>query len=76
MCVGLPARVDEIDGGMAVVDATGAKRKISVELLENLNPGDYVMIHAGIAIAKITAEEAEETQEIMKELVADAESER
>lgn len=76
MCVGLPARVDEIDGGMAVVDATGAKRKISVELLENLNPGDYVMIHAGIAIAKITAEEAQETQDIMKELVADAESER
>ena len=60
MCVGLPAKVVTIDDGMAVVDATGAKRKVSVELLEELNPGDYVMIHAGIAIAKIDdAAEAE-----------------
>lgn len=68
MCVGLPARVEEIDDGMAVIDATGAKRKVSVELISNLNPGDYVMIHAGIAIAKITAKEAQETQEVMEEL--------
>ena len=58
MCVGLPAKVVNIEDGMAVVDATGAKRKISVELLDELNPGDYVMIHAGIAIAKIDADEA------------------
>lgn len=71
MCVGLPAKVEEIDDGMAVVDATGARRKISIELIKNLNPGDYVMIHAGIAIAKITAEEAQETQEVMEELYAE-----
>ncbi len=59
MCVGLPAKVMNIEDGMAVVDATGARRKISVELLDELNPGDYVMIHAGIAIAKIDSEEAE-----------------
>lgn len=71
MCVGLPAKVEEIEDGMAVVDATGARRKISVELINNLNPGDYVMIHAGIAIAKITAEEAKETEEVMEELYAE-----
>lgn len=71
MCVGLPAKVENIEDGMAVVDATGAKRKISVELIQNLAPGDYVMIHAGIAIAKITKEEAEETNEVMEELYAD-----
>ena len=59
MCVGLSAKVMNIEDGMAVVDATGARRKISVELLDELNPGDYVMIHAGIAIAKIDSEEAE-----------------
>jgi hydrogenase expression/formation protein HypC len=68
MCVGIPAKVEKIDNGTAVVSATGARREISVELLEGLKPGDYVMIHAGIAIARITAEEARETEEIMEEL--------
>lgn len=68
MCVGLPARVESINDGIALVDATGAKREISVELIENVKPGDYVMIHAGVAIARITQEEAEETREIMEEL--------
>jgi hydrogenase expression/formation protein HypC len=72
MCVGLPAKVEEIEDGMAVVDATGAKRKVSVELIDDLNPGDYVMIHAGIAIAKITSEEAQETKDVMEELYAEA----
>ena len=54
MCVGLPAKVMTMKDGMAVVDASGAKREVSAELIENLEPGDYVMVHAGIAIAKIT----------------------
>jgi len=65
MCVGLPAKVVNIEDGMAVVDATGAKRKVSVELLDELNPGDYVMVHAGIAIAKIEGQSSEETTDIM-----------
>lgn len=69
MCVGLPAKVETIKNGFAVVDAMGAKREISVELINKLNPGDYVMIHAGIAIAKITSDEAKETDEIMSELM-------
>lgn len=56
MCVGLPAKILTMKDGMAVVDAHGAKREISAELLEDLEPGDYVMVHAGIAIAKITEE--------------------
>ena len=59
MCVGLPAKILTMKDGMAVVDAHGAKREISAELLEDLEPGDYVMVHAGIAIAKITEEEDE-----------------
>ena len=57
MCVGLPAKILTMKDGMAVVDAHGAKREISAELLEDMEPGAYVMVHAGIAIAKITEEE-------------------
>jgi hydrogenase expression/formation protein HypC len=68
MCVGLPARVVKIKDGMALVDASGAKREVSAELLDDLDPGDYVMVHAGIAIAKITDEDTSETDKIMEAL--------
>lgn len=68
MCVGLAAKVVGIKNGMAVVDASGAKREISAELLEDLEPGDYVMVHAGIAIAKITEDDTEETEGLMERL--------
>lgn len=68
MCVGLAAKVVGVKNGMAVVDASGAKRKVSAELIEELEPGDYVMVHAGIAIAKITDDDTSETDEIMEML--------
>jgi hydrogenase expression/formation protein HypC len=68
MCVGLPAKVVKIKEGMAVIDASGAKREVSAELIDELEPGDYVMIHAGIAIAKITNDDQSETDKIMEEL--------
>ena len=69
MCVGLSAKVVKISNGTAVVDAGGAKREVSSKLLENLDPGDYVMVHAGIAIAKITDEDESETDQLMEELL-------
>ena len=69
MCVGLSAKVVKISNGTAVVDAGGAKREVSSKLLENLEPGDYVMVHAGVAIAKITDEDDRETDQIMEELL-------
>ena len=65
MCVGLPAKVMTMKDGMAVVDASGAKREVSAELIENLEPGDYVMVHAGIALAKITEEDEDEAEDLL-----------
>ena len=69
MCVGLPGRIVTMKDGMAVIDASGAKREISTELIENLEPGDYVMVHAGVAIAKITDEDEPETDRLLEELL-------
>ena len=69
MCVGLSAKVVRIAEGTAVVDASGAKREVSVQLLRDLEPGDYVMVHAGIAIAKITSDDEEETDELLEDLL-------
>ena len=63
MCVGLSAKVVKISDGTAVVDAGGAKREVSAQLLGDLEPGDYVMVHAGVAI------DEEETDQLMEELL-------
>ena len=40
MCVGLPAKVVRIQDGMALVDASGARREVSAELLADIDPGE------------------------------------
>ena len=70
MCVGLSAKVVKISNGTAVIDAGGAKREVSAQLLEDLEPGDYVMVHAGVAIAKITEEDDSETEHLMEEFLS------
>lgn len=69
MCVGLPAKVKKVKDGMAIVDATGATTTVSAELIEDLEPGDYVMVHAGAAIAKIVEEDQEEVDALVEELL-------
>lgn len=69
MCVGLPAKVVKVKDGTALVDASGAKREVSAALIDELDPGDYVMVHAGVAIAKITSDDEEETDALLDELL-------
>lgn len=68
MCVGLSAKVVSIKGGVAIVDAGGAKKTVSSELLTDLNPGDYVMVHVGSAIAKITDDDQDETDSLLEDI--------
>lgn len=68
MCVGIPAKVLSLKGDVALVDSNGAKKQISSELISDLIPGDYVMVHAGSAIAKITSGDDSETDSLLGEL--------
>ena len=65
MCVGLRAKVANIEDNMAVIDAGGVKRRVS-----DLAPGDYVMVHAGLAIARIAGDDAAEADSVMEEIDA------
>lgn len=71
MCVGISAKVIQMKGNVAIVDATGAKRSVSAELLDDLKPGDYVIVHAGAAIAKITDDDENESKNLMEELLGE-----
>jgi hydrogenase expression/formation protein HypC len=68
MCLGVPGKIVEINGGYAMADILGVERKISVELLEGVKPGDYVLIHAGCAIQIVDEEEAAATISLFNEL--------
>jgi hydrogenase expression/formation protein HypC len=68
MCVGLSAKVVSVSEGTALIDASGARREVSSELIDDLEPGDYVMVHAGVAIARITSSDEKETNELMEAL--------
>lgn len=69
MCVGVSGKVVKLQAGMAMVDVNGARREVSAELLSDLEPGDYVMVHAGVAIAKITDDDEDEAESVMEDLL-------
>lgn len=66
MCLAIPALVLELHpDAMATVSAGGVTRQVSVGLLEDVVPGDYVLLHVGFALHKVSVEEAEETLKMM-----------
>ena len=63
MCLGIPGEIVELmedRPDLAKVDVSGVRRAINIGLLENeqLEPGDWVLIHVGFALSKIDEEEA------------------
>lgn len=67
MCLAVPMQVKEIKGEMGKVEVGGVIREVGLMLLEDVRIGDWVIIHAGIAISKINDQEAEETLKLLKE---------
>ena len=68
MCVGIPAKIISIDGEMAKVSIGGTIVNASLQLLENPAIGEYVLLHSGFALEKLSQEEAEETIKLLKEM--------
>ena len=69
MCIAIPSRVVTHDGSTATVERFGERLIVSLALLdEPLEIGDYVIVHAGIAIERMEPEEAAETLKLFAEL--------
>ncbi len=71
MCLAVPMKVTEIDGPIAQVEQGGVRRQARVDLVEGIKIGDYVIIHAGVAIDRLDPEEAEETLRLFAEMLGD-----
>ena len=77
MCLSIPSKVIKIDeNNMATVDTMGVKREVTLDLIgEKVDIGDFVLIHVGFAMNKISKEEALESIRVYDEIVAKMNSE-
>jgi hydrogenase expression/formation protein HypC len=60
-------KVVEIEGNKGIVEYTGIKREVGLDLLEDVKVDDWVIIHTGFAISKLNEEEAQQTLSLLKE---------
>jgi hydrogenase expression/formation protein HypC len=68
MCLAIPVQVIELlEGDMARVSLDGVQKTISLALVEDVKPGDYVILHVGYALNKLDPEEAERTLALLDE---------
>jgi hydrogenase expression/formation protein HypC len=72
MCLAVPLRVVsvEADGARGTVAMGNAAMAVSLALVEDVRAGDYVLVHAGMAIEKLDEEAARETLELLSALGA------
>ena len=75
MCLGVPAKILETGDGAAVVELGGVRREISVMLIDDVSVGEWVIVHAGFAIEKLSEEAAEQTLSLFRE-IAEADASR
>ena len=77
MCIAAPAHVVEInrEDKILVADFGGARQQAKIDLLPEVELGDYVLIHAGYAIEKFSEEAAKESLEAWEELLETLEEE-
>jgi hydrogenase expression/formation protein HypC len=71
MCLAIPGRVIEVvdpENRIASVDVAGVRRKVNVGLLDDVGPGDWVLIHVGFAMSQVDEAEAIETRRMLEAL--------
>jgi hydrogenase expression/formation protein HypC len=68
VCLGVPMKVLSIDGGLAKVEMGGVVRQASLALVEGVEVGDYVIVHAGFAIERLDESQANVTLGLLREL--------
>lgn len=72
MCLGIPLKIIEINNNEAVGELKGLRKKIRIDLIPNVHIDDYVMVHAGFAIEKITEKTAEDIGQAIAEVNEEA----
>jgi len=71
MCLGIPMQIKSIDGFTACCEAKGVERDVNLFMMqdEQLNLGDFVVVHVGYAIQKISPQEAQTAWELYDQIL-------
>jgi hydrogenase expression/formation protein HypC len=78
MCLAIPGQIVEVIdelNRLAKVEVAGVRRNVNVGLLDDVGPGDWVLIHVGFAISQIDEDEARATRELLEQMGAEYEQE-
>ena len=68
MCLAMPMKIKTITGHSADCEAGGLTQTVRIDFINDARPGDYVMVHAGFAIEKMSEQEALENMELLEEI--------
>jgi hydrogenase expression/formation protein HypC len=78
VCLAIPGQIVEVapEGHLATVEVSKVRRTINIDLLEDapLTPGEWVLIHVGFAMSRISAELAAEQMRLLAMLGEDAQA--
>jgi hydrogenase expression/formation protein HypC len=71
MCLAIPMQIESVDGFMARCQAKGIYRDVSLFMMQDEPPqiGDYVMVHVGYAIQKVTESDARSAWELFDQIL-------
>ena len=68
MCLAVPGKIVEMDDAVGILDVRGNRLRAGLALVPDARVGDWVLLHAGFAITKITADDAAETNALFDEM--------
>jgi hydrogenase expression/formation protein HypC len=68
VCLAIPMKVVGLNGPIARVEESGVRRDARVDLLDDVKVGDYLIVHAGVAIERLDPEQAAETLRLLEEM--------
>ena len=73
MCLAIPMQVRSIDQFQCLCEAKGVQREVSLFMMqdEKVEPGDFVLVHVGYAIQKISAEDAAQSWQLLDQILAE-----
>jgi hydrogenase expression/formation protein HypC len=78
MCLAIPGQIVAVEDAanhLAMVEVAGVRRRINVGLIDDVEPGDWVLIHVGFAMSRIDEGEAMATHRLLVEMGAEYEQE-
>jgi hydrogenase expression/formation protein HypC len=78
VCLAIPGQILEVvdePNRLARVDVAGVRRTVNIGLLDDVGPGDWVLIHVGFAISQVDEDEARATHDLLQRMGADYEQE-